>query len=111
VIANPRGLTITLANADTSYNLLTLIQAVDAEITGVFSKCRRITLQAELDAADARFYVGNSDLTGINRAVELFATQSVLYESEDVSASIDLNRMFVRSDKAAKTMNVALQWW
>lgn len=105
---NPRLLTITLADANTSYQLSALLTALDSEIAGPFLRCRRLVLQADVNGGGTRFYVGNSDLTGTNRGIELVATQAVLYESE--ADLINLTDIYVRVNAATQIMNVAIQW-
>ena len=111
MIVNPRGFTITLTLADTSYKLSDLIFIVDPDIQGHHLQVQRLTLQADFNAGGTRFYVGNSDLTGTNRGVELVATQVVLYEAPySPPELLHLEQIYVRANAAGKMMNVFIQW-
>jgi len=108
-VENPRFLSVTLTTANTNYNLLTLLQAVDTEFNdSPYQRCRRLAIQADFDAGAARFFVGNTDMTGSIFGVEIVATQSVLYEDEQ--DTIILNHVFLRCDTDSQPMHVTVQF-
>jgi len=108
-MTNPRFLTIDLADANTSYSLLTLLQAADTLFDDItFQSCRRLTLQADFDAGATRFFIGNSDLSATVFGVELVATQVVLYE--DDGDTINLGQIYVRANAATQIMHIVVQF-
>ncbi len=105
---NPRLITITMPAADTNGQLSTLLADQDVRFADPFLRCRRVSIQADVDGGGTRFFVGNSGLSGTNRGVELVATQAVLYEAE--SDLIMLTDIYVRANASGQFMNVAVQW-
>ena len=109
-MVNPRGLSVTLTNANTSYSLLTLLQTADAGFTDLpnegSARCQIVTLQADLNAGGARFYIGNSGLTGAIMGSELVAGQAISIGFYSGLNPILLSSIYVRSDTAGVRMNV-----
>lgn len=110
VIENPRFLTVTLALADTTYNLLTLLKAADTEFNeSVYQSVRRLVVQGHFDAAGTRYKIGNAaDLSDVNFGAEFQASQSLSYE--DDGDTIILDHIGLRATIAASPVHVALQF-
>ncbi len=95
---------VTLTLADTNYNLLTLLQAIDSEVP---AHVQSISIQVDIDEAAARVFVGNPDtLTATNQGAVLVATMEWSTGSHE-SNLIYLADIELRSDAANVRLNVS----
>jgi hypothetical protein len=100
--ANPflKSVVITLAN--TNYNLLTLMQALDG---ATYPRVAKLQLQLDPGAGAAKFFIGNDDLSGTNFGVSLVAGQALNFDSTPQNI-IWLGGILLRSDTAGVRVNV-----
>lgn len=100
---NPWGKTVTLTAASTAYSLLTLMQALDANVVKVAAHLR---IFFGLGGGAAKLYIGNSDVSTTNYGSALVAGQ--VYElGPFLSNSIDLSSIFLLSDTPSVAVGVS----
>lgn len=96
------AVTVTLAAANTNYNLLALVQAIEANCPGT---CGELCLQSPKANAAAMIYVGDGKLAGTTRAgYELNSGDSRTYRAE--RNSVHVGSQYVRTDTPGALLNV-----
>lgn len=91
------GFQVTLTNANTNYNLLTLVRAIDADFVDVGD----FVIQANDDAGAQKIKLGGADLDDTHFGQEMLAGDfSAHYKS--------LLGVNARSDTAAKKLNITV---
>lgn len=96
---------VTLTNADTNYNLLTLLRAIDADMP---MRAQMVQLQYDPTAGAGVLRIGNpSVLSATDFGVELVGTQAFSIGSLD-SNLILLGDIEMRSTVAAKKVHVVV---
>lgn len=109
VVSNPLLRSLTLTDANTVYNLLTLIRAVTTpDLSAYPNRCAHLRIQADPAGGAAKFYIGNADtLSATDFGVQLVATQ--VYEIGPVENNlILLDQIGLLCDTAAKTVEVSV---
>ena len=101
--------TFTLTTAATAYRLSDLLAAATnpprVPANGPM-RAQFLTIQADVNAGGARFYVGNSDVSSTNKGWELVATQVLPIYSMD-SNLISLNDIYITSNTNSVKINVS----
>lgn len=92
--------TVTLTLANTNYNLLTLLQAIE---TNCPSTARELLIQSHSDNAST-VLVGDAALSGIRCGYELALGQSRTYRSS--IQHVLLGSIYVRSSGTSQKLNV-----
>lgn len=93
---------VTLTSTGTSYNLLTLLQAIDSKIP---KKCQSVQLQVDIGAGGAKVYVGNSQVSATHCGAVLVATQAATPIGYD-SNLVLLSDVWLTSDTNSVQVNV-----
>ena len=110
------GVTVTLAAANTNYNLLTLLQAVTAAQTppsDTPAACRELNIQSYpgIDGTGANtndVLIGDSFLSATNMAYVLAVGGSRTYRSAS-TGSVPVGTIFVRSAGASQKLNIEIE--
>lgn len=98
-----RSVVLTLAN--TEYNLLTLLQALDSDIP---NRCQMVQLQFDWNAEGDLLYIGNPGHVGpTDRGVEVGASQAATIQSLD-SNLLMLGDIALMSNGAGRSVNVTM---
>lgn len=92
--ANPWMKSFVIANANTNVNLLTQLQALDADVPKLVQK---LQILCDVDGGAARWRIGNSDLSDTMYGVLLFASQAFGIESQDQNI-LPLSNIYIRCD-------------
>ena len=100
--------TVTITLANTAYQLSTLVFAATnpplTPATGVL-RCEFLSIQADVDAGGARFFIGNSDVSSTNMGYELVATGNPSPMSM-TSNLVRLDQIYVMSDTESTKLNI-----
>lgn len=100
--ANPWLKTLQLPLANTNYNLLTLMKAVDATVP---IRAQYLQIQFDVDGGGARLRIGNDDVSNTNYGILLFATQA--HSMWHDANSINLDQYYLRSDTAGLFVTIS----
>jgi hypothetical protein len=100
--SNPFLKSVTLAAANTNYNLLTLMQARDANAP---SRCSKLNIQLDPGAGGALLFVGNDDISATNYGAALYAGQVKVWETGQVN-NLVLNQIYLRCATAGVQVNI-----
>ena len=100
--------TLTLASANTPYQLTALLNALSDSAKPLFLNsytAQFVAIQADPDAGAAKFYIGNAAMSSSNYGVLIYPTQVwPIYSME--SNLIQLKDIYVMCDTANKIINV-----
>ena len=109
---NPRLLTVTLTTQNTNYQLSALLAAIDtgfAQAGGVYTRCSRLSIQADNAGGAAKYFIGNSDISATNFGRGMIATQIENYGGLPTSV-IDLTEIWLRSDTNTALLNITVEF-
>lgn len=98
------AVTVTLAAANTRYNLLDLIRAIEPTCPAT---AREFTLQAPRGNAAAVIGVGDAAISAVRRAYNLESLDSRTYRSN--LQNIGLGNKYLWSDTPGVTLNVEVE--
>ena len=104
----PWGGTITLAVANVSYELASLLSAlpdVIRPILGAKPRCEYLSVQADADGQGTKYYIGNQDMGPTSFGLQLVATQAWQVQSMGANL-IRLDHVHVMCDSAPAYMNI-----
>lgn len=79
------GLTVTLTTHGKAYNLYTLIKASFPNAAGA---CRELTVTSDAGNGSDKVYIGGNDVTSSNFGIQLSASQSTTFRSDQNNVSI-----------------------
>ena len=103
--------TVTLALANTAYQLSALLNALSDAVRPQFAsndipRTQHIAIQANPDnATGAKYYIGNPGLTTTHYGVMLYASQTFPIYSMEANL-IRLDHIYLLCDTAGETMNL-----
>jgi len=102
--ANPFLKQLTITTLNTNYSLLTLMQAIDASVTG---RCAKLNIQLDPSAGAAHLYIGNEDISGSMYGAVLLAGQVKVWETAGMNI-INASQIYLRSDTSGVKVNIDL---
>ena len=102
--SNPWMKSFLLTAANANFQLLALMQAVDADAPKYF---QALQIQADVDGGAARWRIGNSDMTDILFGVLLFATQAFGISSLEQNL-LALQNIYIRCDTINLRVSVSV---
>lgn len=95
--------TVTVTLANTNYNLLTLMQAVEA---ACYPRSARLQIQLDAGAGAAKLFVGNEDVSATNYGAVLLAGQAFIFDATPQSL-VSIIGISLRSDTAGVKVNIS----
>lgn len=100
-LAASSAITVTLTTGSTNYNLLTLLQAVDATVSDRYFEA---TIGA--DSANAGIVlIGDSSLSGTRYGVALYALDSYTVSAKDSTDAVHPSLIYLRSATAGQVVH------